>query len=101
MALVQTLPAANLDFTATPILDNKHTVLDGFPSSLPTQMAWNASTLTERDYTYHLSNADVLKIEAALGSFKSKHLAFHFNQSLAPPHLTKLHFCQVMNWTVT
>jgi len=76
MALVQTLQAASLDFAATPILDAHHAVLDGFPSSLPTQMAWNASMLTERDYTYHLSNADILEIEAALASFKCKHLAF-------------------------
>jgi hypothetical protein len=83
MALVQTLPAANLDFTDTPILDAQHAVLDGLPSSLPTQMAWNASMLTERDYAYHLNNADILEIEAALASFKGRHLAFHFSQSLA------------------
>ena len=83
MELVQTLPAANLDFPANPILDAQHAVLDGFPSSLQTQMAWNASMLTERDYTYHLSNADILEIEAALASFKGRHLALHFNQFLA------------------
>jgi hypothetical protein len=77
MALVQTLPAANLEFTAVSIPDAQQTVLGGFPSSLPMQMAWNGSLLTEQDYIYHLSNAEILEIEAGLASFKGMHLDFH------------------------
>lgn len=77
MALVQTLPAANLEFTAASIPDAQHTVLGGFPSSLLLQMAWNGSLLTEQDYIYHLSNADILEIETSLALFKGIHLAFH------------------------
>jgi hypothetical protein len=77
MALVQTLPAANLEFTAASIPDVQRTVLGGFPSSLLMQIAWNGSLLTDQDYIYHLSNANILEIEAGLASFKGMHLDFH------------------------
>jgi hypothetical protein len=77
MALVQTLPAANIEFNAASILDAQHTILSGFPNSLPTQMAWSGSILTEQDYIYHLSSADILEIEAGLASFKGIHPDFH------------------------